>query len=80
VISLMADDEARDQKLAALRGSRPKVIWALARAKSHDKRICVADESRFLAEINRLGVAAPEYRVVSENELPLEGIVQAVDE
>jgi hypothetical protein len=72
-VSLMRDEPARDTHLEWLKKNRPPVIWAPAKKNAtSDKRIRVSDERRFLAEIERLGVEVPEYRLVSADEIPFD--------
>ncbi|EHR48750.1 Eco29kI restriction endonuclease [Saccharomonospora marina XMU15] len=70
-ISLIRKDDVRDKRIAAMK--RTKVIWSPPSGKSTDKRIHVADERRFLAEIERLGLSVPEYRTNSADEFSLFG-------
>ncbi|SDM62461.1 Eco29kI restriction endonuclease [Lentzea albidocapillata subsp. violacea] len=69
-ISLMNESEDRDNAIVELREQKPPVIWGLPKRGTRDKRLLVSDEERFLAELRRIGVNAPDYRHVSTAEIP----------
>ncbi|MBB2944597.1 hypothetical protein FB565_004330 [Actinoplanes lutulentus] len=64
--SVAIDEDEQDDAIATLEDYRKRPIWRPKLGRESGPRVVVQDIDRFTAEMDRLGLEIPEYRVVSD--------------